>query len=234
MASLRERLKKYKSLVGVYLLVKWHRQISFRDYFNIKKMILFTKIFPYTQLNYTRLSNNYELAKRVNRRKIEGNFVECGVWKGGSAAILSSVLGRRKLWLFDSFEGMPVTKLKEDQKILKKGDNLASVDEVKWLLKRLNLYRNVIIKKGWFNKTLPKYKKEIGKIAILRIDADFYESTKSVLDNLFDNVSSGGYIILDDYFGFKGCKKAVDEFIKKKKLNVKIIKLDRDGGFFRK
>lgn len=234
MTSIKERLKKYKLIVGIYLLVKRHKQIPFSDYFNPRKIILFARVFPYTQLNYIRLSNNYELAKLANKKKIQGSFVECGVWKGGSAAVLSSVLGNRKLWLFDSFEGMPKTKLKHDQKILRKGDNLASEEEVKFLLTRLNLDKNIIIKKGWFNQILPRNKKNIGKIALLRIDADFYESTKSCLDNLYDQVVPNGYIILDDYFGFYGCRKAVDEFFKKRKSDIKIVKLDNDGGYFEK
>lgn len=234
MVSMNERLKRYKYIVGVYLLIKRHRQIPFRDYLNFKKLILFARVFPYTQLNYVRLSNNYELAKKLNKKRISGNFVECGVWKGGSAVILASMAGKRMVWLFDSFEGMPKTKLKYDQKILKKGDNLASEEEVKSLLRGLDLDKNVIIKKGWFNQTLLRNKKKIGKIALLRIDADFYESTKSCLDNLYDQVVTDGYVILDDYFGFQGCRKAVDGFFKKRKLNIKIIKLDNDGGFFKK
>jgi len=233
--NLKGLLKKNRLIVGLYLLVKRHKEISFIDFFNLKKLAFITRIFPYTQLNYTRISNNYELAKEANRKKLKGCFVECGVWKGGSAAVFIKLAEDRDVWLFDSFEGMPKTRIKKDQKILKQGDNLASVEEVDNLFKKLRLNRkNVKIVKGWFNNTLPKFKDKVGEIAILRIDADFYESTKSCLDNMFDNVVKNGYVILDDYFGFIGCKKAVDEFIKKRKLKVKIIKLDNDGGFFQK
>ena len=233
--NLKGLLKKNRLIVGLYLLVKRHKEISFIDFFNLKKLAFITRIFPYTQLNYTRISNNYELAKEANRKKLKGCFVECGVWKGGSAAVFIKLAEDRDVWLFDSFEGMPKTRIKKDQKILKKGDNLASIEEINNLFRRLKLNRkNVKIVKGWFNITLPKFKNKVGEIAILRIDADFYESTKSCLDNMFDNVVKNGYVILDDYFGFIGCKKAVDEFIKKRKLKVKIIKLDNDGGFFQK
>src|SRR3989344_8478180 len=105
--NLKGLLKKNKLIVGLYLLVKRHNEIPFADFFNLKKIAFITRIFPYTQLNYKRLSNNYELAKEVNRKKLEGCFVECGVWKGGSAAVFVELAKGREVWLFDSFEGMP-------------------------------------------------------------------------------------------------------------------------------
>jgi hypothetical protein len=69
--------------------------------------------------------------------------------------------------------------------------------------------------KGWFQDTLPMDAKQIGKIAILRLDGDWYASTKVCLEHLFDKVVSGGVVIIDDYGHYDGCAKAVDEFLKK-------------------
>jgi len=74
--------------------------------------------------------------------------------------------------------------------------------------------------KGWFQDSLPKAIDQIDKIAILRLDADWYSSTKVCLDFLFEKVISGGIIIIDDYGRYDGCKKAVDEFLSEKKINT--------------
>ena len=86
--------------------------------------------------------------------------------------------------------------------------------------------------KGWFQDTLPIYKKKIGKISILRLDGDWYESTKVALDNLYDCVVSGGYVVIDDYYFWDGCKKAVDDFILERKLQVTIRRQDASGAYF--
>jgi hypothetical protein len=73
--------------------------------------------------------------------------------------------------------------------------------------------------KGWFNESLPLFKESIGDIAVLRLDGDWYESTKCCLDNLYDNVVNGGWVIIDDY-QLAGCKQAVDEYITNHSLNI--------------
>ena len=66
--------------------------------------------------------------------------------------------------------------------------------------------------KGWFQDTLPEYKGNVGKIALLRLDGDWYESTRCCLENLYGNVVAGGWVIADDY-QLPGCRRAVDEFL---------------------
>ena len=81
---------------------------------------------------------------------------------------------------------------------------------------------------------MPQVKSAIGPIAILRLDADWYESTKCALENLYDNVVSGGYIVIDDYMYWEGCRKAVDEFLAKKDFNANLHKIDYKGVYFQK
>jgi O-methyltransferase len=116
------------------------------------------------------------------------------------------------------------------------GANVASVDDVKTLFfKKLRLQENAVsIVKGWFQNTLPRYKRQIGSIAILRIDGDWYESTKVCLEQLYDNVVKGGYVIIDDYGYYPGCKKAVDEFVTGRQLDVDLIPVDYSRVYFRK
>lgn len=242
----------YKITAFLFVIFRYVSKTSPRDWFNLERYILFHKILPFTQVTYFRLSNTYELARIIEKKRIKGAFVECGVWKGGCVAIMAyladKVKSNRKIWLFDSFEGMPEATIFDGDKAkrLSKnqfggrlepvGTNVANIEDCKEILFNcLHINKeNIILKKGWFQDTLPKAKNEIGPIAILRIDADWYESTKCCLEDLFDNVIVGGYIIIDDYGYYPGCKKAVDEFVENKKLNVKIKEIDGIGIFFKK
>ena len=211
---------------------------------------LLARISPYTMLNYARLKNVYTLSKRVIERKVEGGFVECGVWKGGcigTMGLAARKMGEeRELWLFDSFEGLKKPTEKDGQKgrLYKEGRLLGistegcitKKEEVEDLLFfRLNFKGEVVhIIEGWIEDTLPVYKERIGKISILRIDLDFYKSTKFCLYQLYDSVASGGYIIIDDYYDWEGCKTAVDEFIREKGLQPEIIQVDYSACYFEK
>ncbi len=86
--------------------------------------------------------------------------------------------------------------------------------------------------KGWFQDTLSKSKRDIGPIAILRVDGDFYESTKVVFEELYDQVVSGGFIIVDDYGAFQGCRKATDEFLENRRANVHIVYVENSIRYF--
>ncbi|MDA1337825.1 MAG: class I SAM-dependent methyltransferase [bacterium] len=205
---------------------------------------------PYTHVNYARLKFLWKLAGKVSRNKINGAFVETGVWRGGCAGILAYISKKynyqNKLYFFDSFEGLPQPSIKDgrDAKIFANGESkgdLKSIKKVKaeegyikeLLFEKLEIDpTKVYIIKGWFQDTLAKNKNRIGKIAILRLDGDWYESTKVALENLYDLVVPGGYIIIDDYYFWDGCKKAVDEFISNNNLKVEIKRQDASGAYF--
>jgi hypothetical protein len=222
-------------------------------YVHAGKLYRFWQLIPYAQQNYASLSSLYDLTKLVERNKIPGAFVECGVWRGGAAALMALIAkdarSGRKTWLFDSFEGQPEASTLDTGEAAKQlargrltgrlvsvGTNVASIDEVKALLfGKLGLaIEDVLIIKGWFQDTLPSSKDHIGPIALLRIDGDWYESTKVCLDNLYDNVSEGGYIIIDDYGWFPGCRAAVDEFLRARHLKPELRRIDYSRVFFRK
>ena len=199
---------------------------------------------------YKRLSNAYELALLAEKKGLQGAFVECGVWKGGSIGIMAYIADRaksnRKIWLFDSFEGLPEPTKEDGQgaKIYsgeKDSGKLVSIEKCvgpledvkKLFFSVLKLHsENIYIGKGWFQDTLSRKKVDVGPIAILRLDADWYESTKCVLDNLYDNVVQRGYVIVDDYGHWEGCKKAVDEFFAKRNLKVELRQIDYTGFYF--
>src|SRR3989338_9776693 len=244
--SLKKFLRKNKIFISIYYNIKRlvvlplkctplksvaNTWLPLKDLFNPYKIFLFSKAARYSMGNYPRMSNVYELANDVEKRKLEGAYVECGVWKGGLASIMAAVAHKygsnRKTWYVDSFAGMP-EPTKEDiantkagkveakeHSLMDEGFAEATISDVEELaFGLLNLPReNIVITKGWFEQTLPAKKDEIGKIAILRLDADWYSSTMTILNELYDQVVEGGYIIIDDYGGWEGCRKAVHEFL---------------------
>ncbi|MBU1083887.1 MAG: TylF/MycF family methyltransferase [Candidatus Omnitrophica bacterium] len=205
-------------------------------------------IMPYTLVGIGGLEATYRLSKMVNEKGIKGSFVELGVARGGCAALMAGIAFEqgdlnRQMWLFDSFEGLPDPTQDDYQsgedgtgdhvRPLSRGECLGTLEEVKDLF--LNKCRfpedKVFFVKGWFQDTLPLKGKEVGDIAVLRIDGDWYESTKCCLEQLYDRVVSGGAVIIDDYQSCYGCKKAVDEFLLHRDLDVD-ISLDGRGGCF--
>ncbi len=251
---IKSYLKKNRALVRIYRRINWLKEVPFREYLDIKKMSLFFKIKPnYTMVSYRGLCNLYELAMLVEKNKMEGCFVECGVWRGGCAAVMAYVVRRfgskRKIWLFDSFRGLPDPTENDGQWVRDAaGGNmreiftninwcLASREDVIHIFSSLGLYdtNNIMIVEGWFQDTLPEFKNKVGPIAILRLDCDWYESTKCCLGNLYNNVICGGYVILDDYGSNQGCKKAADEFLNTQKINIPVLKqADEDCYYFQK
>lgn len=212
------------------------------------------KVFHFSMLSYTAMCEMHDFIKNVVRDKVEGDVVEMGCWNGGCGAFMSWCVEKfgsdKKVWLFDSFEGLPEL-VKEDsewanrqkkvrlrdegsEEIKSTGFMVASEENVKKALKKLSVGKNTNILKGWFQDSLPKVKDKIGKISVLRLDGDLYESTLYCLEEMYDMVSPGGYVVIDDYH-LEGCRRALYEFFYKKNINP-VIRNNPFGGraYFRK
>ena len=204
--------------------------------------------------------NIEECVRHVVSKSIGGAFVETGVFTGGASAYALRCLLRnepltvRKYWGFDSFQGMPQPTEIDGEYAVKwmYGKSTSEIDRTKISGKlepsRLNLSdyektRKYLLStgyaphllnlvKGWFQHTLPTAKAEIGPIAILRLDGDYYESTKVVLEELYDQVVVGGIVIIYDYGIFEGCKKAVDGFLAEKAVDPFIHYVENSIRFF--
>jgi O-methyltransferase len=182
----------------------------------------------------------YRLVREIERKQIEGDIVECGVYKGGSAAVMayaaksSSIV--RGIWLFDSFEGLPPPTKKDGERAFGqyyKGLCTGTVREVREIFGTLKIKdKRVHIVPGWFKDTFPIVK--VKKIALLHIDADWYESVGLCLDKFYANVARGGFVVLDDYGCWEGCRRATDEFIRKNKLKIKLIRVTSVSYYFQK
>lgn len=173
--------------------------------------------------------NNLILAFRF--KHIQGDVIECGVWRGGMIAAIADVFGRKRSYhLFDSFEGLPQVQeidgeaakiWQQNTKSTGYYDNCkAEIYYSQEAMKKAKA-ENVFYHKGWFQTTLKTYKPDNG-IAILRMDADWYESTYEILENLLFQVVPGGLIIIDDYGVWDGCTKAIHDFLSKNKLAYRL------------
>jgi len=227
----------YRNLIGQYLQnVQLSHPRSFLKSFRMMRLVY--RVRGYTAVFVPRLVALYKLSEEINQSSVAGDIVECGVYNGGSAAIMASLCEKspvnRNVWLFDSFEGLPKPTDKDgDEAAAYEGWCHGDLSKVKEVLRKLCIPEfRVHIVKGWFHNTFPKV--EIPEIAILHIDADWYESVKLCLEKFYDSVQPGGYIVLDDYGDWEGCRIATDEFLKKRGLNVKLVQIDYTGFYFQK
>jgi O-methyltransferase len=195
-------------------------------------------ILPDTLVGPERAHNLYVLAKRIEKENIPGDVIECGVCNGGTAALLARFSTRsqlpRTMWLLDSFEGMPVTTT-EDGEAAKAhiGKEVGDIERVKRALARVGAdMSRVRIVPGWFQDTFPSV--SASQVALLNIDADWYESVKLCLETFYDRVVTGGFVSFDDYGHWPGCRKAVDEFFQARKLPYKLQQVDYTAHWFRK
>lgn len=205
---------------------------------------LILKVKPkFTMVRNRNLINLYRLVEEVNRYDLPGDIVECGVWNGGSAAIMG-VADRqglypksRMIWLFDSFQGLP--RPSEKDGAIEKRDffekwNMGDMEKVKQIFTQLGLgLDQVEIIPGWFESTLKAA--AIDSIAVLHIDADWYHSVKTVLEAFYEKVVPGGFIVLDDYGYWEGCAKALRDFLSEQAVEGVVIRqIDKGGAFFQK
>jgi macrocin-O-methyltransferase TylF-like protien len=198
---------------------------------------IFERIAPYTMIGESRLYGLYHAVRTVIENEIPGDIVECGVARGGSAALLALALkglgSDRVLWVCDTFEGIPAATEDDPPEAQQyTGQLRGDYEDVKRLFRDLGILDNCILVKGLFQDTLPTLK--IKEIALLHLDGDWYESTKSGMESLYDKVSPGGIIQIDDYGHWAGCRKAVDEFFHLRSIYPSLIPLDYTGVQFHK
>lgn len=242
MKFIKSLAKRNPIISKTYNRLQSLRTIPARDWLSFEKLWLFYGVSSYTMVPYSRLSNLHTLASDLIRKNIEGSFVECGVCNGGSAGIIAGVAKsdeNRSVWLFDSWEGLPEpggNDVSHKGSRLNKGSLHGSERKVRELLfGKFGLDVNrVHLDKGWFFETLPSNKNRIGKIALLHLDCDWYDSMKFCLEELYGNVVEGGFVVIDDYGYWKGCKQAVDEFVGRKDVQAELINVDWTGVYFQK
>jgi predicted O-methyltransferase YrrM len=208
--------------------VNWTLPEHLKDYpvCNLELSRVLEKVKSFTLLGFERLWSLYSLAKQVCEEDIPGNFVECGVCRGGSSALLAWVIKNysrrpRKLYAFDTFSGMPdPTEVDRDYRGVASNDTgfgsgalAAPISEnLEVIAKELGVWDLIVPVPGLFADTLPTYREQVGEIALLHADADWYQSTMDIFHHFYGQVHSQGFIQIDDYGHWQGCWKAVHDF----------------------
>ena len=206
------------------------------------------KVKPYTMTSRERIFGLIEAVKYLSKNKIQGDIVECGVWRGGSMLAIAEVLTEmndtgHELYLYDTFEGMSEPTEHDKDFADKKAEDLllpdvnknedliwaySSLDAVKKTMSLTNYPQNKIhFVKGKVEDTIPSTLPS--NICLLRLDTDWYESTKHELLHLFPRLVKGGVLIIDDYGFWKGARKAVDEYFAENNVQILLNRLDDTG-----
>jgi O-methyltransferase len=195
-----------------------------------------------TMIGMKRLANVRACVESVIADGVPGDLIETGAWRGGATIYMRAILKAhgetgRTVFVADSFEGLPAFDGRYeadagDQHHTR--DELAiSVDQVRDNFARYDLLDDQVqFLVGWFSDTLPKA--PIEQLAVLRLDGDMYSSTMDALDALYDKVSPGGYVIVDDYGAVPACAKAIHDFRDARGITDPIEEIDWAGVYWRK
>ncbi|MBA2327923.1 MAG: class I SAM-dependent methyltransferase [Actinobacteria bacterium] len=195
---------------------------------------------PYTMTSIERINALYEATRYVVRNRVAGAIVECGVWRGGGMMVVARALldagePDRELFLFDTFAGMvepgPLDRRTDDTPAGEVLDSdqeywcVSTIDEVRQALSKVAYPPDRIeLVAGKVEETVPARAPE--RIALLRLDTDWYESTRHELVHLFPRISPGGVLIVDDYGYWKGARQAVDEYVRENDLPLLLHRID--------
>lgn len=203
-----------------------------------------------TMLPLARLDHLQACVEDVLRDGVPGDLLEAGVWRGGAAIFMRGVLRAhdvkdRCVWAADSFQGLPAPDAGRFPREARAhagpvmgeafGHLAASLQEVRANFERFGLLdAQVRFLPGWFKDTLPTAPVE--RLAVLRVDGDFHDSTRDVLVNLYDRLSVGGYLIVDDYGEdeWTYCRKAVDDFRAERGITEPLVRVDRRCWYWRR
>ncbi|MFL5745096.1 MAG: TylF/MycF/NovP-related O-methyltransferase [Niastella sp.] len=198
-------------------------------YADAKFMAIYEQVRDFTMSSIERMYSLYQSIHFIIDHNLPGDFVECGVWKGGSSMIIALTLkelgvDNRSIYMYDTYEGM--SEPTDDDKDLhgstaesqlntaEKTENIwcySTIDEVKANMQRTGYPSGkIVFCKGKVEDTIPHTIPE--KIALLRLDTDWYESTRHELIHLYPLLCKQGVLILDDYGHWQGARKAVDEY----------------------
>jgi len=204
----------------------WRRAAPARYISGMLRAIpLFYKYRTRTMIPFRAYAENLAMISVVlaNPRLNNGAIVECGTWKGGMAAGMIETGGpERRYYFFDSFEGLPPAKdidglaakrwQADTTSAIYHNNCTASLEDFRHAVQMTGCTLDVIeVHKGFFENTLPAF--DCPPIAVLRLDADWYQSTMICLEKFWPHIMPGGLILIDDYYAWEGCAKAVHAFL---------------------
>ncbi len=225
------------------------RPTGFRSDFEPENATIIRQVQPYTMTTPDRVYALIQAVKYIAENDIKGSMVECGAWRGGSMMAAALVLQRHHrrdidLYLYDTFEGMPPPDSNDfDSRGKAASTQLAETprnrDSTLWAYAPLEDVRGNLARTGYDDSRLHFIKGKVedtlpaqapdGPIALLRLDTDWYASTKHELEHLYPKLTPGGVLILDDYGWWKGSKQAYDEYAKENGVRILLNRIDNAG-----
>jgi O-methyltransferase len=197
----------------------------------------------HSMIGLKRLQNLHKCVEDVIYRGVPGDLIETGVWRGGATIFMRAVLKAhavtdRRVWVADSFDGLPPPDpasypLDQGDTLFTERQLAVSLEQVQSNFRRYGLLDDQVrFLKGWFRDTLPTA--PIERLAVLRLDGDLYESTIQALESLYDKLSPGGYVIVDDYGCIAACRQAVHDFREARRIDDPIRPIDWSGVFWQR
>jgi hypothetical protein len=196
----------------------------------------------YTMVPRVRLDNIQACIADVVERQIPGDLIETGVWRGGTTIFMRGMLKAlgstdRRVWVADSFQGLPEPDAEKFPAEAKAHASTTMTKTYKhFAVPRADVEANfkvfdlldeqVRFLEGWFEDTLPTA--PIDRLAVIRLDGDYYQSTMDALTSLYDRLSPGGYVVVDDYGEDRWtyCRRAVDDFRRARGLTGELTRVD--------
>jgi O-methyltransferase len=223
------------------------RPSGFRADFDAETAAIIRRVQRYSMTSPERIAALIQSVRYVSRADIEGSIVECGVWRGGSmmaVALTLMGLGRQDvdLYLFDTYEGMPAptehdidfrgqaaaTLLNGKRTKTSEMWGYAPIDDVRHNLEQTGYdMSRVHFVKGDVEITVPQMAPD--EISLLRLDTDWYTSTRHELLHLYPRLSPRGVLILDDYGHWQGARKAFDEYVEENEVHLLLTRIDATG-----
>ena len=216
--------------------------------FNADHRDIYSKVSEYTMTSPQRIHSLIEAVKYIERYKLPGDIVECGVWKGGSMMAVAETLkllgcNDRDLYLYDTYEGMPPPGDLDRNPEGKPAVSLLETNPDKeanlvWAYSTLETVKSNMETTGYPGTRIHYIKGKVedsipgmipGQIALLRLDTDWYTSTLHELNHLFPRLVTGGILIIDDYGFWQGARKAVDEYFNTSSYPVYLHRIDDTG-----
>lgn len=229
-------------------IIKYHFNNAFPVDFSREDIDTFWAVQPYTATGPERVQALIQAVKYVIAGNIPGSIVECGVWKGGSVMAVARTLRQlghreRDLYLFDTFEGMTApTDMDVDLRGVKADEQFdaakAREKSQNWCYAPLADVKNAVYSTGYDQERIHFVQGKVedtlpaqapAEIALLRLDTDWYESTRHELIHLFPRLTRGGVLIIDDYGDWEGARKAVDEYFSQQDTPFLLNRIDHTG-----
>jgi hypothetical protein len=239
----RKILQRYN-----YDIIKINTGTSLPGDFEDLHTRIYNAVSEFTMTSPERIYSLIEAINYVENNKIDGDIVECGIWKGGSMMAVAQVLKMhhnlsRELYLYDTFDGMSEPTEHDTTYFGKDATDLLSENQDKqinpvWAYSTLEGVQERMKATGYPDNKIHYVKGKVeetipasipSKIAVLRLDTDWYESTHHELIHLFPLLTVGGVLILDDYGYWQGARKAVDDYFKEYNVKILLNRIDLAG-----